>query len=125
MGFMYLVCEWVLVCAVVCVCVHVCVRACVRVCVCVRVCECVCLCVCACVCPVLRDLQRPHLAPRIIMLARPIYEGLVSSAYRIYMHQASLWFRCDVGLMVTNVDKDARVFFDEHVRLLAYPSMAP
>lgn len=59
---------------------------------------------------------KPHLAPRVVLMARPINEGLVSNAYRIYMHEASAWFgKCNIGVIVTNVKRNARVVFDGHI----------
>jgi hypothetical protein len=51
----------------------------------------------------------------VVFLARPKHEALVSNAYRIYAHQASLYARCSVGMIVCNVNIGATVYFDNEV----------
>ena len=41
--------------------------------------------------------------------------------HRIYMHEASAWFgKCNIGVIVTNVKRNARVVFDGHVGHCGY-----
>lgn len=60
--------------------------------------------------------QNPEVEPRCILMARPKFEGLMSNAYRVYVHEAAQWEKCDLGSIVCNIRTGARVYFDSKVR---------
>jgi hypothetical protein len=61
------------------------------------------------------DSQTPSLEPAIVLVARPVYEGLIANNYRLYLHEASSWKKCTVGGILTDVRKGSRVYFRDQV----------
>ena len=40
---------------------------------------------------------------------------MLSNAYRVYIRQASAWYNCDVGVIVSNIRVGALLYFDAEV----------
>lgn len=53
--------------------------------------------------------------PAIVLVARPMYEAMVSNTYRLHMYDASSWTKCDIGYILANVEKGARVIFSDQI----------
>lgn len=53
--------------------------------------------------------------PAVVLVARPVFEGMVANAYRIHMMQATNYKRCSVGVILCNIQREAWVMFAKQV----------
>ena len=59
--------------------------------------------------------EAPTLEPAIVLVARPIHEGMVANAFRIHVNEATAFKNCEVGAFVSEIERGARVVFANQV----------